>query len=96
MGWTYRIFGLVCTIHLNLVSLKSPIPVVYKKKENTEGVFWLFSGSCTIVPSFSVIRIFLFLAISLYDYYRLLYAIKDMQTALSNIDDYLFSHVCHF
>jgi|LakMenE01Jun11ns_1017448.scaffolds.fasta_scaffold9452780_1 hypothetical protein len=58
MGWTYRIFGLVCTIHLNLVSLKSPIPVVYKKKENTEGVFWIFSGLCTIVPSFSVIRIF--------------------------------------
>ena len=78
MGWTYRIYGLVCTTHLNLASLESPISVYYKKKENTKGVFWIFSDLCTMVPSSFFIRIFLYFTISLYEYYRLLFAIKAM------------------
>jgi hypothetical protein len=38
MRWTYKIFGLVCTTHLNLETIPHS-----RKNKNTEGVFWTFS-----------------------------------------------------
>ncbi len=46
MGWTYQIYGLVCTTHLNLVSMSIIIyvtsPTKKKKKEYRRGILVLF------------------------------------------------------
>jgi hypothetical protein len=72
----YLRIGLYNTFELGKIG--SPISVYYKKKENTKGVFWIFSDLCTMVPSSFFIRIFLYFTISLYEYYRLFFAIKAM------------------
>ena len=74
MGWTYLRIGLYNSFELGKIG--SPISVYYKKKENTKGVFWIFSDLCTIVPSFVFYQEFLYFTISLYDYYRLVFCHK--------------------